>query len=836
MTSIRNDLGYALRQLRKSVGFTVTAVLLLALGVGAVTAIFSVFDQVMLRALPVSHPEQLVGLRAGGLWEGTSRTQGGDNDAYFSYPMYSDLRKQMQVFSGLACSSRAHVGVKGRGEPELAYAELVSGDFFQVLGLKPALGRLFVPADTRMRDAAALTVLEFGYWQSHFASDPKVLGQSLQVNGRGFTVIGVAPPGFHGAVPGDSPELFFPITMESTILPGRDDLDRHDTRWLTVMGRLQPGMAAKRAEAMLAPVWHALRVEEFKHSSNHSERFRKSFTEQSPLRLVGEANGFSPRRSELEAPLTFLMGLAGLVLVMACANIASLLLVRAAGRVREMAVRYALGAGKVRILQQLLMEGGLLGVAGGALGVAAAPLLTAGLLRMLFPSDGGGGDFNRAPDARVLVFSAVAAVTVTLLFSLTPMLEFWRPDVTGALKQQTPTTGGHSARLRRMLVTLQIALSVVLLVAAGLFVRTLGNLRSAGLGFATAHVLTVAVDPELSGYSPERTQTLYRQLLETLGSLPGVQAAGATNGPLLKGDSQGGNISIAGYKSGPDEDMDVEEDAVSPGYFPALGIPLLAGRVLAPEDTATGQKVALVNETFAKHFFGSTTAALGRQLMYGFGGHPPDTMIVGVVADTKHANIQDETLRTVFRPYTQVKKPGRMQFYLRTWQEPGAAVASVRGAVARLDPALALDHVETMDAQRADSISYERMMAVLAALFGLAAAAISAIGLYGVTAFTVGQRTREFGLRLAVGASRGQIVRLVLREVLRLAVAGIVVALPLALLVGRSMHGTLYGVKPIDPVTLVAVPLVMACVAIVAAGWPAHRAAGVDPMQALRDE
>ncbi len=830
------DLRYSLRQLRRSPAFALTAVLLLALGIAAVTAIFAVFDQVLLRSMPVSHPEQLVGLRAAGEWEGHSSTHGGGEDAYFSYPMYRDLSARTDLFAGLLCSSPAHVGVSGLGTPEAEYAELVSGNSFAVLGLEPALGRMLLPSDTRVNGAGAVVVLSFGYWRDHFASHPEVIGKTLLINGSPFTIVGVAPPQFQGVVPGDTPQLYLPVTMEPTVRPGSNDLERHDSRWLTITGRLAPGMTMGKAQAALQPMWHTLRQEEFQRGSNHSERFRRNFVE-IPLRLVPQAKGFSPRRQELQQPLLLIMGLAAMVLLMACANVATLLLVRAAGRSREMAVRYALGAGKRRILAQLLAEGLLLGGAGCVLGTAAAPALTRGLISMLFPGGDGTADFAAGLNLRVLLFSFIAAFTVTVVFSLTPMLEFWRPEVIRALKQQAATANGGSARLRSGLVAAQIGVSLILLVAAGLLARTLRNLQDADVGFSSAHVLTAAIDAKLSGYTPERAQTLYQQIAERLQGLPGVQAVGASNAPLLAGDSQGGNITIAGYKNAPDEDLDIEQDVITPGYFAALQIPLLAGRTLTEQDTATSQRVAVVNERFAKHFFGNAAAALGRQ--YGNGGGKKvttDITIVGVVADTKHQNVRDDVLLTAFQPMTQVRDPGGVVFYVRTWQAPQAAMQEVRAAVAKIDPALVLSHLETLDTQRAASFSYERMMATLAVLFGAAAAVISAIGLYGVTAFAVGQRRREFGVRVAVGARRAQIVELVLRDVLRLAVAGIVVALPCALLAARALQSTLYGVKPMDPWTLLVAPLAMACIAALAAGMPARRASTVDPMQALREE
>jgi putative ABC transport system permease protein len=833
--TVAHDLRYALRQLRKSPAFTFTAVALLGLGIGAITALFSIFDQLMLRSMPVSHPEQLVGLRADGPWEGWSHTSGGGESAYFSYPMYRDLSARSDVFAGLLCSSPAYIGVSGWGKPGLAYAELVSGNAFAVLGLRPALGRLLLPADTRVDGERPVAVLSFGYWQEHFGGDPAAVGRAIRLNATPFTIVGVAPPQFPGMVLGDAPQLYLPVTMEAVVLPGSDDLEHRDSRWLTLTGRLAPGMTAARAQTALQPTWRALRQAEFQRGSNHSEQFHRSFVA-TPLTVEDRRTGFAPLRDQLAQPLLLLLGLTALLMVMVCANVATLLLVRAAARTREMAVRYALGAGRSRIFRQLLIEGALLGGAGCALGAGAAPALTRALLRMLFPDDAGAGSFGAELSRPVLLVAIAISACVTLVFSVAPMLEFWRPDTVRALKQQAFTSAGGTARLRGGLVAAQVAISMVLLVAAALLARTLAGLRDANLGFVTAHVLTFGVDPSESGYTQARAVALEQALLARLQALPGVQAAGATNAPLLTGSSQGGNISVAGYKPGPGENMDIEEDEVTPGYFPALQIPLLAGRRIAEADTATSRKVAVVNNSFARRFFGTPAAALGRQFGSGGASHAHDLTIIGVAGDTEHENVRDAVQITAYYPLAQYERGRRVQFYIRTWQQPEATESAIRAAVRKIDPGLVTSPIESLDAQRAASFSFERMLAWLALLSGFAAAAISAIGLYGVTAFAVGQRTREFGVRLAVGATRGQIVRLIFRQVLRVAAAGIAVGLPAALLASHAARGILFGVQSADPVSLFCAPVAMALICAIAALAPARRAATVNPVQALREE
>jgi len=838
MRRIWIDLRSALRQLRKSPGFALVAVAILALGIGATTAIYTLIDQALLRSLPVRNPQRLVQLSGSGAWDGHTSSFGGDESNYFSYPMYRNLRDQNKVFSGMLAASPASVGLQWHNHTEAVGVELVSGNYFDVLGLKPALGRLLLPSDNRLKDGSPVVVLSFAYWQRHFGADPRVLDQTIGVNGHPFTIVGVAAPGFHSVIGGDTPGLFTPMVMEPEVMPGVDDLANHQSRWLNIIARLKPGITRTQAQAGIAPLWHALRATELQKISNHSARFRVAYLDKSRLTLRDGARGFSPDLQNLRMPLLIVMFLAALVLLMACANVASLMLVRAAGRVREISVRYALGAKRSQIVQQLLTEGLMLGLAGGALGLWIAPHVATVLARRILDTTTGELPFSTHPDGWMLAFAVALSIAVSLLFSLAPALQFWRPDVTPALKQQTPTVSGGSLKLQRVAVGVQIGLSVLLLVGAGLFVRTLYNLKSINVGFATDHLIEFQVDPQMAGYAPSAITPLYQRMLNTLRGLPGVRAVGATDDPELANDDTGGNITIAGYKATETEDMNVEHAGVSADFFSTLGVPLLAGRTFTDADNAGGAKVAIVNESFARHYFGNPRNALGHTLGFGGGNKvKTDIQIVGIVGDTEHANVNDpRILRSVFIPYSQTPRPRGMAFYVRTWQSPEAAMAMIRKSMHDLDSKLVLTSLETMGAQINDDLDTQRTVALLAISFGILALLISAVGLYGVLSYATARRTREIGLRMALGASRAAIARMVLLDVLRLVVVSVAIALPAAWLLSRWVREQLYGVSGHDPLTMLAVVAAVVGIALVAAILPVRRAVGVDPMTALRYE
>ncbi|HET6176807.1 MAG TPA: ABC transporter permease [Candidatus Sulfotelmatobacter sp.] len=835
LTGFTQDIRYAMRQLGKAPGFAAVAVITLALGIGANTAIFSLLDQALLRTLPVKDTDRLVILQSMGIFKGNTSSRA-DENFYFSYPMYRNLRDRNSVFSGVLATLWTQVGVQRRNESELVPAELVSGNYFDVLGVRPALGRVFVASDEVVPGANPVVVLSFSYWQRRFGSDPATVNQSLLINGRPFTVIGVTPPWFHSVVMGDTPDVFAPMTMKAEMKPGSKDLEDIKSRWLNIVGKLKPGLSREQAEAGINPLWYSIRADELKERGHSSEQFKESFLTKSHLFLRDGAKGFSPLRTDAQQPLLIIMAMVGLVALMACANVGSLLLVRAAGRFREMSVRYALGAKRVRVVRQLLVEGLLLGLAGGALGIVIAPRVSAWLINTIWSRTAGDLPLSSHPDLRVLLFNFSLALVVSLLFSLAPAAQFWRPNLAPALKQQAMTAGSGPLRFRRISVGLQIGLSLLVLVGAGLFVRTLHNLKSLNVGLATDHLVTFGLQPTLAGYRPDQASGLYQQVMQSLAALPGVRSVAGTTDPELANDNTSNNITLAGYTEKENENMNVESPHVTPGYCSAMGMTLLAGRELTDQDREGTLKVAVVNESFARHYFAEPRQAVGHYYGLGGGDVKTDIQIVGVVKDAKHTGVREEITRTAFTPYLQQSNPGAMTFYVRTGQTPESAEATLRRAMQTLDSKLVLDHFRTMEEQIDDNLTAERVIAILASSFGMLAVLMAGVGLYGVLAYSTAQRTREIGIRIALGAARGSVIRMVLVEVLWLAGISIALALPASILLTRAARSQLFGISNSDPLTLCAVTLTVAAVAVVSALLPARRAAKIDPMVALRYE
>jgi putative ABC transport system permease protein len=832
------DLRYAFRLLRKSPVFTTVAVLTLALGIGANTAIYTLLDQALLRPLPVKDPNHLVLLRHTGSDPGYSRTSTFD-DLFYSYPMYRDLRDRNAVFDGLIATYwPARVGVQWHKQSELAYAELVSGNYFDVLGVQPALGRLFVASDDVGQEAHPFIVLSFNCWQRQFGGDPRVLNQSISVNGHPFTVIGVAAPGFHSVVSQNNPALFVPMMMKPEITPGWNDLEERQSVWLNIIGRLKPGVSQTQAQAGLDPLWHSIRAEELKLRGHSSRRFQDTFLTNSQMFLIDGSKGV-PWNNGTPTTLLVVMGMAVLMALMACTNVGSLLLVRVAARMREIAVRYALGSSRGRLIAQLFAEGALLGIAGGILGIAVASQVSRLLIHMVWAGSNESG-FSSRPDVRILVFNFVLALLVSVLLSLAPAFQFWRPNAVDGLKQQSNAVTGGPLRLRRASVIAQIGVSLLLLAGAGLFVRTLHNLKSVDVGFSTDHLLTFSIDPRLAGYRPDQTAPLHQQILDRLASLPGVRSAAATTDAELRNQNNTGNVTVAGYQAAENEDMNVEHAEVSPFYVTTMKMALLAGREITDQDRTESQKVAVVNDSFAKRYFGNPQNAIGAYFCFGAGDVKPDVQIVGVVADSKHTSVRGDIHRGVLTPYLQDPQfdtlSSGMTFYVRTWQAPADAEATIRGAMGQLDSKLVLNDFRTMQEQVETNLSDERVIAFLATAFGLLAALMAAIGIYGVLAYSMAQRTREVGLRVALGATRVALVKMVLQDVLTLTSIGIAAAIPLSLVLAHAARAQLFGVSQFDPVTLVCVSMIVLAVAIAASAIPAYRATRVDPMVALRYE
>ncbi|HLY39660.1 MAG TPA: ABC transporter permease [Terracidiphilus sp.] len=834
--SLLRDLRYGVRGLARNPGFTATAILTLALAIGANATIFSLLDQALIRALPVRDPGELMVLSFAGDVSGQWHSEGGSSPGHvheFSYPMYRDLRDKSSVLSGLVASASNGIGITWNGRSEVVSAELVSGNYFDVLGIRPATGRLLEPSDETAPGANAVAVVSFDYWKAHLA-EATVTGKTLLVNGTPFVIVGVAPPGFHSVTWGRMPAIYIPVTMQHIAQPERDYLNLRNAYWLDLVGRRRSGVTMATATGSLNQLFLSLRAEEFKSLRDQSAKERKEFLTEAHLNLDAGAQGFSPIRDDLKTPLTIVMGMVLLVIAMSVVNVASLLLVRAATRVREFSVRYALGATNGQILRQLFAEGMLIGLAGAAVGLIIAPEAQRVLIRWMAGRSPDSSVFTVSLDWRVIACTMGATLVASVLFSFAPATQFWKPNFSDSLKQQTRDVSG-SMHFRRTCVALQIGFSLLLVIGAGLFVRTIQNLRNVDPGFATDHLLSFDLAPQRAGYSSTAVWPVERKILDAVAGLPGVRAVGATNDPDLAGDNVDGSILVPGYTPKPNEDLSAELAWVSDGYLQTLGVPILAGRDFNASDTATSQKVAIVNQKLAVHLFGSATAALGHHVSRP---HSPETdaAIVGVARDIKHSSVRDAVVPTVYIPFVQASRPAGLTFYVRTWQAPDAAANGVRAAVANIDPKLVIGDLITMKEQIDDTLLGERTIAFLATVFGLVATLLAGIGLYGILAYSTAQRTREIGIRMALGARRTAVIGLIVREVLLLAGSAIAITLPLAILATREVKSQLYGVSVAEPAVYMAAILVIGLVAALAAVIPARRASTVDPARSLRTE
>ena len=831
------DIRFALRQLRKSSGFTITAVLTLALGIGANTAIFSLFDQVMLRNMPVRDPRSLVLLKEQSQAERGHTHSEGDDKLYFSYPAYRHLRDENKVLQGVLASASEQVAFATNERTEQTNAELVSGNYFDVLGMRPALGRLFTQADDSQKNGNPVIVLSYEYWKSRVGAVPGILNQTVRLNGYPFTVVGIAPSGYAGLSPEQIPDLFVPMSMQPEIdVRWPNNLEDARSRWLNILGRLQPGVSLKQADAALNPLWQNIRQQELDQMTDRSAKFDQKFMS-THLFVESGGQGLPMLRNDFGTPLIALMAMVSAVLLIACANVANLMLVRAAGRRREMAVRGALGASRTRIMRQVLSEGALLGIMAASLGILFAQLGICLLVQAIPQEVGLTQALSAHLDARILAFTVLAAMLTTLLFSLAPSLAATRLSLTDALHDRSNASRGGGARLRSVLVSGEVMLSLLLLVAAGLFARTLFNMKAAETGFKTDHLLTFSANAKLLGHNVIDTKAEYERILDALRASPGARSASYAELPLLSGDDRGGDIDIAGYEPKPGEELDFRMNFVHPQFFSTLQVPLLAGRMFTDGDKAGGHKVGIVNQAFATRFFGNPNAALGHMFCFGCKkGTAPDIEIVGVVQGMKSSSLRDKNAPFFFLPYTQGEDAASAAFYIRATQAPELAAASIRSAVASVDRDLPVQYLESMNEHIAASIFQERLISGLSVAFGALAALLAAIGLYGVLAYTVAQRTQEIGVRMALGASRIGVVKLVVGQVLLLSGIGIALAIPLSLASAKFLESQLYGISSHDFGVLSGVVVLLLALSIVAGIIPAHRAASVDPMKALRIE
>jgi predicted permease len=849
METLLQDTRFGLRMLAKNPAFTLIAVATLALGIGANTGIFSVMQQVLLQRLPVSHPEQLVLLYSPGPVQGHVSSDEVDGSESFSYPMYTALRDQLTpsggasassapggVFAGLAAKANFSVSVASQGQTELARAELVSGNYFSVLGVRPAIGRTLEPSDTATIGGNPVVMLGYGYWRKHFGGDSGILNQSLLVNNLPMTVVGVVQSGFDGIQLGLVPEVYIPITMKHTITPASDGMRDHQDYWIKLIGRLQPGIPLATAAAAIAPTYHALLAEELPLNTGMTEQEKSQFLAKQIVLKTG-ARGRPLLENDTKQQLLTLMAMVALVLLIACANVAALQTARGAARQKEVALRLTLGASRGRLVRQLVIESCLLSGLGALVGLLIAGWISDALVRFA-SANGVASGLSSSLGGTVLLFAAGVAMLSGVVFGVAPAWRATRVELVSTLKEQSGglASGLSHAAMRKGLVISQVALTLVLVIVAGGFVRSLYNLRRVDLGFQPASVLQFSVSPDLNGYSKERSLDFFRRLEDRIAALPGVHSISGVEEPLIADDDWGSNVRVEGE---PPETMGthhVLRNGVGAGHFSNLGIPLLQGREFTAQDGPATPKVVIINESMAKTFF-PNGGAVGRHMKFGgAAGSPLDMEIVGVVRDSHHSSLREVPKEFAYAPYSQEKSIGHLTYYVRTSQDPASLANAVRKTVADLDAALPIYDERTFVEQINRGLSNERMVATLATMFGALAALLAAIGIYGLLAYGVTQRTREIGVRLALGAAPQTVGKMILREVAQLVGIGILIGLPLAYGLGKIVDSLLYGVKIFGIAGVLIALATLAIVALVAGYLPARRAARIAPMIALRYE
>jgi predicted permease len=834
MGSLVPNLRFAFRAIRRSPLFTSVAILSLGLGIGANTAIFSLMDQLMLRRLPVKDPQQLVMLYQEGNHNGNNM-----GSRMHSYPMYQDFQKKAAPFSEVLSRRLISTSVSVDNQTERVDAELVSGNYFTMLGVRPAAGRLFnSQEDDRVYMGHPVAVLSYDYWVNRFARDPRVVGKKILVNNYPMTIVGVSAQGFSGLDPAVSTQIRVPILMESATMPEWNwfQMDDRRTRWVQVFARLKPGYTPESARAPLQMLFRQIREYEatLPAAKDWSAYSRNEFL-RGTIHVERAATGYSDLRNSVSTALVVLMCMVGLVLLIACANVANLLIARALARQKEIAVRLSIGASRGQLVRQLLTESLVLSFAGGAVGVFLAVAMTRGLLALV-PTEGNPLLLRAEPDLRILLFTLGLTFLTGLIFGLLPALRASRVDLWTTLKDTVGTIGGSggSLFLRKSLVTAQVALSFLLLFGAGLFVKSLQNLRATDTGFRSPdNLVTFQLSPALSGYDAPRTVHFYEELLDRLRAIPGVRSAALATVPLLHGWEWDSTTSVEGHPAKDGENMQAFMNSLSPGYFETMGIPLLEGRDFDRRDMKDESKVAIVNERFARHYFGNRSA-VGRHI--GRGGGPGvklDIEIIGVAANTLYEGPREGVRRQVFVPNWGNNSAA---FYVRAALGSQSAYAAVRREVKQLDASMPLFELKTLGAQLDETLLTERLIALLSAGFGLLATLLATVGLYGVMAFVVARRTKELGLRMALGAHPWSVIWLVMKEVLLLLAIGLAVGLPAAVALGRLVAAQLYGIKANDP-WVAGVSMVMLALVASAAGLiPAHRASRIDPLVALRYE
>jgi predicted permease len=832
MRAMLQDLQYAFRTLRKAPGFSIVAIISLALGIGANTAIFSLLDQLLLRTLPVRDPGGIVGLASRGNHYGSNWGM----DA-MSYPMYKDFRDRAEVFDGVICRRSVTTNFGYSSRVERAMAELVSGNYFNVLGVAPAFGRVFTPDDDKQKLGHPVVVLSYDFWRARFGADPGILNRTVYVNNAPYTVIGVAQPGFSGVEIGEASQMFIPVQMQEQIIALPKLLEDRRTRFLNVFARLKPGVSIVQAKAAVQPLFHQIlegevREEAFAHASQED---KDSFL-RSSMDVFRGGTGTSWLRRRFTTPVYVLMGLVAFVLLIACANLANLQLARATARGKEIAVRLALGASRFQIMRQLLVESLLISTTAGVAGLLVGQWLLKALLSM-HPTDTSSLTIQASIDFRVLAFNFAVAVLVGILFGLAPAWHATRPDVASTLKDQaTSVAGGTHARFRKALLVGQVTMSLILLVGAGLFVNSLMNLRNLDPGFKAENLMVFGVDPASAGYKNDRVRDYYRILTERLSTLPGVIAVGHANMGIVTGDEWDSSVTIEGSQSTQSSKAWAYMNHISPGYFQSLGTGLVAGRDFRWSDAQGTPKVCIVNQRLVKEYFPNKDP-IGRHI--GMGSDPgtkADIEIIGVVKDFKYETMREDIGRQMYRPFQQMDMPLNMFFYVRSFANPNDLTGAIRAEARNLDQNVPIYGMRTMTSQIDRNLVTERLVATLSAAFGILATLLAVIGLYGVMAYLVGRRSREIGIRMALGAASGNVIWMILREVVVLVGIGVALGVCGSLALTRLVRSQLFGVTPWDPRVIALAMVSLSAVALFAGFLPARRASRTDPAHVLRYE
>ncbi len=828
---LKRNVGYALRQIRFSPGSSATIILSLALGIGVNTALFSLADQALIRALPVDRPENLVLLE----WEGRFIGDGRGEGKMVPFPLLKELQDQNDFFEGVFARASETVHLSIDGEPDPVGAAIVSGSYFPTLGVRPALGRLLDESDDLKPDGHPVVVLSYDFWRNRLGGDPDIVGKRALVNSFPMTIAGVAEQGFHGVDWGRAPSLWVPVMMKRQATPNWSEPYQHRARWLHLFGRLKPGVSREQAEAGLEPWFRAYLEADTRRGDwpqVTAEQLRGYLA--SRLEVLPAAKGRSPTRTQLRQPIMILLAATGLILLLACLNVANISMSRALARRRGTALRAALGASKRRILGEQLIESAVLTAAGCLLGAAIAPVLSRAIISFM-PQQSAGVALSPALDLRVLFFALAITALTTLLTGAAPALFAASVQPVSAIKRQSASIA-QGMGPKKALVVSQFALALILLIGAGLFARTLGTLRSQGPGFATSNLLMFRLEPISLGYSIPESRTLIRRVLQEVRSLPDVEQAGVGRWTLLRGGGWGNPVTVEADRRFATEEMPM--NAVSPGFFQALSVPITRGRGIEERDSHADSRwhlrTAVINEEFVRKYFQGRDPIGAR---VGIGAAPDtvaDIEIVGVVKTFQDRGLREPEAQIYFSSWERPIPIATFYVRLNDWSQAGAQ--SIRAAVQAVEPNLTVLSLRTIDAQLDRLLSSERMLAALAGAFAALATVLAMVGLYGVLSFSAERRTREIGIRYALGAPRFAAHRLVLREAALMALAGLAFAVPASLALGRWVENQLFGVRPMDPATIASACLLVALFSLAVSVFVARRAASLHPLEALRRE